>query len=215
MNLASYIDHTLLKPDATEKQIDQLIQDAKAYSFASVCVNPTWVAHCAQQLKESEVAVCTVIGFPLGATSTETKVFETKQALKDGATETDLVINIGQLKMKNKQFVQEEIAKIKQITNDVAILKVIIETALLTEDEKELATLAVLEAGAEFIKTSTGFSNGGATTEDIELFKRVSNGALNIKASGGIRDKEAAMRMIEAGANRIGASASVAIVEKN
>lgn|SRR5699024_6045072 len=215
MNLASYIDHTLLKPDATEKQIDQLIQDAKAYSFASVCVNPTWVAHCAQQLKESEVAVCTVIGFPLGATSTETKVFETKQALKDGATEIDLVINIGQLKMKNKQFVQEEIAKIKQITNDVAILKVIIETALLTEDEKELATLAVLEAGAEFIKTSTGFSNGGATVEDIELFKRVSNGALNIKASGGIRDKEAAMRMIEAGANRIGASASVAIVEKN
>lgn len=212
MHLASYIDHTLLKADATETDIDKLISEAKEYSFASVCVNPTWVSHCARKLADSNVKVCTVIGFPLGATTTEVKVFETKQAIAEGAEEIDLVINIGQLKMGNTSFVQEEIAAIKAVTEGKAILKVIVETALLTEDEKKQAVLAVRHAKAEYIKTSTGFSDGGATVFDIQLFAKESEGALKIKASGGIRNKETALQMIEAGASRIGASASVAIV---
>lgn len=210
--LAKYIDHTLLKPEAIKNDIDVIVSEAKQYQFASVCVNPHWVTYCAKKLKGSSVKVCTVIGFPLGATTTETKVAETKQAIKNGATEIDLVINVGELKANNTVFVKEEIEQIVQATKGKATTKVIIETALLTDDEKVLACQIAQEANADFVKTSTGFADGGATVADIKLMRETVGDHMGIKASGGIRDKQTAQEMINAGATRIGASAGVSIV---
>lgn len=212
MNLASYIDHTLLKPNSTKKQIAKIVEEAKEYNFASVCVNPHWVVYCASELKDSPVKVCTVIGFPLGATTTNTKVFEAKEAIENGAAEVDMVINIGELKSGNKAFVKADIKAVVDAAKDKALIKVIIETALLTEDEKKLACQLAKEAGADFVKTSTGFSGGGATVEDIKLMRETVGQEMGVKASGGVRDLETTEAMIEAGATRIGASAGVEIV---
>lgn len=213
MNIAKYIDHTLLKPEATKVQIEKLCQEAKEYEFASVCVNPTWVSYAAELLKGSSVKVCTVIGFPLGATSTETKAFETKQAIEDGATEIDMVINIGRLKSGEDEFVKRDIEAVVNAAKGKALVKVIIETSLLTNDEKERACRLSVEAGADFVKTSTGFSTGGATVEDVKLMREVVGPNVGVKASGGVRSAEDAKQMIDAGATRIGASSGVAIVQ--
>lgn len=212
--ISTYIDHTLLKPEATKADIQRLVQDAKEYQFASVCVNPHWVSYCYEKLKDSQVKVCTVIGFPLGATSTETKVFETKQAIKNGATEIDMVINIGELKDKNDVFVEQDIAAVVKAAKNKAIIKVIIETALLTEEEKVRACLIAKRAQADFVKTSTGFSNGGATTQDVKLMRQTVGNEMGVKASGGIRTLTQLESFINAGATRIGASSSVEIVKE-
>lgn len=214
-NLAKYIDHTLLKPETTKDNILEIVAEAKEFEFASVCVNPHWVSLCYEQLKDTNVKVCTVIGFPLGATSTETKVFETKQAITDGATEVDMVINIGELKAKNDAFVKQDIQAVVDAAKGKALTKVIIETSLLTEDEKVRACKLAQEAGADFVKTSTGFSGGGATVEDITLMRKTVGPDMGVKASGGVRDLAGAKAMIEAGATRIGASSGVAIVQGN
>ncbi|NPV85404.1 MAG: deoxyribose-phosphate aldolase [Anaerolineae bacterium] len=214
LNLASMIDHTLLKPDATPDQIAQLCFEARKYNFASVCVNPTHVALCSQLLKGSPVKVCTVIGFPLGATSTEVKVFETKQAIQNGAGEIDMVINIGALKARDLELVARDIRSVVETSHNAgAIVKVIIETALLTDEEKTIACLISKEVGADFVKTSTGFASGGATVEDVALMRRVVGPDVGVKASGGIRTREDAENMVKAGATRIGASAGVKIVQ--
>ncbi|RLL48038.1 deoxyribose-phosphate aldolase [Oceanobacillus piezotolerans] len=212
IQLAKYIDHTLLKPESTKNQIDKIINEAREYEFASVCVNPYWVSYCFEKLKDTPVKVCTVIGFPLGATSTASKVFETKQAIKDGAKEVDMVINIGELKSGNDNQVKADIAAVVNEAKTSAITKVIIETALLTDEEKVRACKLAKEAGADFVKTSTGFSSGGATVEDIKLMRETVGPDLGVKASGGVRDYDAVKAMIEAGATRIGASSGVAIV---
>lgn len=211
-SLANYIDHTLLKPDATEKQIDQLLAEAKEYDFASVCINPYWVERSYSYLKNTNVKVCTVIGFPLGATTTETKVFETKNAIKNGATEVDMVINVGELKNGNTTLVQRDIEAVIEASKDKALSKVIIETSLLTKEEKVKACELAKAAGADFVKTSTGFSGGGATAEDIKLMRETVGPVLGVKASGGVRSREDALLMIESGATRIGASAGIDIV---
>jgi deoxyribose-phosphate aldolase len=211
--LSHMIDHTLLKPDATHDQIAQLCYEARKYQFASVCVNPTNVALCSELLKGSQVLVCTVIGFPLGATPTEVKVFETQQAIRDGATEVDMVINVGALKSKDYELVEQDIASVARVCHaQNAILKVIIEAALLTDEEKVAACQLAKVAGAEFVKTSTGFGPGGATPEDVALMRRVVGPNIGVKAAGGIRTFEDAQKMIQAGATRIGASASVKII---
>jgi deoxyribose-phosphate aldolase len=211
--LSHMIDHTLLKPDATQDQIAQLCYEASKYGFISVCVNPAYVALCTELLKGSEVLVCTVIGFPLGATSTETKVFEAQQAVANGAREVDMVINVGALKSRDWELVERDIASVANACHaGGAILKVIIETALLDDDEKVAACQLAKVAGADFVKTSTGFSSGGATAEDIALMRRVVGVEMGVKASGGIKTYADAQRMIAAGASRIGASASVKIV---
>ncbi|GEN86378.1 deoxyribose-phosphate aldolase [Oceanobacillus sp. FSL W8-0428] len=212
MNLASYIDHTLLKPDSTKQQIAKIVEEAKENKFASVCVNPHWVVYCASELKDSPVKVCTVIGFPLGATTTQTKVYETKEAIENGATEVDMVINIGELKAGNEALVKADIKAVADAAKGKALTKVIIETALLTDEEKVLACKLAKEARADFVKTSTGFSGGGATVEDIKLMRETVGPDMGVKASGGIRDLETTESMIEAGATRIGASAGVEIV---
>lgn len=214
-NIAQYIDHTILKADATEKQIEKLCHEAKEYSFASVCINPCWVSIAAQILKDSEVKVCTVIGFPLGATTTETKVFETEKAIQNGATEVDMVINIGALKDRKDELVEKDIYQVVEAAKGKALTKVIIETALLTEEEKVRACELSIKAGADFVKTSTGFSTAGATTEDIALMRKTVGPQLGVKASGGVRTREDALTMIEAGATRIGASSGIAIVHGN
>lgn len=211
-NLAKYIDHTQLKPDTTEEKINSIIQEAKENDFASVCVNPYWVKHCFNELKDTSVKVCTVIGFPLGATSTETKVFETKNAIKNGATEVDMVINVGALKSNNDSFVEKDISEVVSAAKGQALTKVIIETSLLTEDEKIRACKLAKTAGADFVKTSTGFSGGGATVEDIKLMREVVGPDMGVKASGGVRDLETTEAMINAGATRIGASAGIEIL---
>lgn len=211
MEINRYIDHTKLNPDATEKDIEKLIDEAKKYNFKSVCVNPCWVKFAAQNLKNTETSICTVIGFPLGANSTETKIFETENAIKNGADEIDMVINIGKLKEKNFSYVEEEIKAIKKVCND-KILKVIIETCLLTDEEKISACKIIMNAGADFVKTSTGFSTGGAKASDIKLLKSVVQDKIKIKASGGIRTNEKALEMIKEGANRIGASAGAKLL---
>jgi len=213
MNIAKYIDHTLLKPEATKEQIEKLCQEAKEYEFASVCVNPTWVSLASELLKGSSVKVCTVIGFPLGATTTETKVFEAKNAMEHGATELDMVINIGALKSRDDKLVKNDIQSVVEAAKGRALVKVIIETSLLTEEEKEKACRLSVEAGADFVKTSTGFSTGGATINDISLMRKVVGPDIGVKASGGVRSSEDAQQMIEAGATRIGASSGVAIVK--
>ncbi len=213
MNYNKYIDHTLLKPDCTDEQIKKLCLEAKNYDFASVCVNPGYVKMCAELLKGSSVKVCTVIGFPLGATSTYSKIEETKKAIEDGAQELDMVINISRLKCHDDQYVYEEIAALKKVCKDL-VLKVIIETCLLTDEEKQRACVLAVKAKADFVKTSTGFSTGGASVEDVKLMKKTVDGKALVKASGGIRDSKTFLAMIEAGADRIGASAGVKIVEE-
>lgn len=208
-NLASYIDHTLLKPTATKADILQLCEEAKQYHFASVCVNPCWVALCAETLKDTGVNVCTVIGFPLGANTSEIKAAEAAQAIKQGATEVDMVINIGALRGENTEYVYQDILAVRK-ASEGKILKVIIETSYLTNEEKKTACELSAKAGADFVKTSTGFSNAGATVEDVKLMKEASG--IKVKASGGVRTKEDALKMIEAGASRLGASAGIKIV---
>lgn len=214
MELRKYIDHTLLKPDATEEQINQIIEDAKTYQFASVCVNPYWVNHCYDRLKETNVKVCTVIGFPLGSSTTSIKVAETKEAIQSGAEEVDMVINIGALKMNDDETVKNDILAVVNAAKDKALVKVIIETALLNNDEKKRACQLALEAGADFVKTSTGFLGGGATVEDVKLMRQTVGDHMGVKASGGIRDRKTAEAMIAAGATRIGASSGVSIVQE-
>jgi deoxyribose-phosphate aldolase len=212
-SIARLIDHTLLKPDATHDQIAQLCYEARKYHFASVCVNPTHVTLCAELLKGSDVKVCTVIGFPLGATSPEVKVFESQNAIKDGANEIDMVINIGALKSRDLELVARDILGVVVAGHDThALVKVIIETSLLNEEEKVIACLLSKEAGADYVKTSTGFSGGGATVEDVALMRRVVGPSIGVKASGGIRDRSIAESMVAAGATRLGASAGVKIL---
>lgn len=212
-NIARMIDHTLLKPDATKEEIVKLVTEAKQYKFASVCINPAWVKIAADLLSDTpEVKVCTVIGFPLGATTTETKVFETKNAIENGATEVDMVINIGALKDKQNDFVEKDIHEVVEAAKGKALTKVIIETCLLSDEEKVRACELAVLAGADFVKTSTGFSTGGATVNDIQLMRKTVGPDLGVKASGGVRSREDALAMIEAGATRIGASAGIAIV---
>ena len=213
LNIARYIDHTLLKADSTEKDIIQLCDEAKKYQFATVCVNPSWVKIAAKELKDSGVGVATVVGFPLGATTTFAKVAETRDAIASGATEVDMVINIGALKSKDEITVYQDIKQVVQAANRQAVVKVIIETGLLTYEEKKRACMIAKEAGADFVKTSTGFGPGGATVEDVQLMREVVGSQIGVKASGGIRDYASAKAMIEAGATRIGASAGVAIVQ--
>ena len=214
MNLAKYIDHTLLKPDATQQEIAQLCFEARKYGFASVCVNPTWVSLCAQLLKGSLVKVCTVIGFPLGATSSETKAFETGTAIQQGATEIDMVINIGALKARDLETVARDMRGVVNAAHTHGIIvKVIIETSLLTDEEKTIASLISKEAGADFVKTSTGFAGGGATVHDVELMRKAVGPQMGVKASGGVKTYEDAANMIKAGATRIGASAGVKIIQ--
>lgn len=206
------IDHTLLKPDASIEAIEKLCEEALKYDFASVCVNPGFVPLCAKLLKGSNVKVCTVIGFPLGATLPSVKVYETKEAVREGADEIDMVINVSQLKAKNDAYVYQEIKDIKAAC-DGKLLKVIIETCLLTDEEKVRACELSVKAGADFVKTSTGFSTGGATAADIKLMRETVGPDMGVKASGGVRSREDALAMIENGATRIGASASIAICE--
>ncbi|MCP3740054.1 deoxyribose-phosphate aldolase [Rossellomorea sp. BNER] len=213
MNIAKYIDHTALKADTSKEAIQKLIDEAKQYKFKSVCVNPGYVSFASEQLKDTDVEVCTVIGFPLGASTTKTKVFETKDAIDKGATEIDMVINVSLLKDKENDAVEHEISEIVKAAKGKAIVKVIIETALLTDEEKERACLLAKKANADFVKTSTGFSTGGATVEDIKLMRSVVGGDMGVKASGGIRTIEDVNNMIEAGASRIGASAGVSIIK--
>lgn len=214
-NLASMIDHTQLKPDTQSEKINQICQEAKENGFASVCVNPTWVPHCYELLKETEVKVCTVIGFPLGATTSETKAFETKNAIENGATEVDMVINIGSLKDGRYEEVERDIQAVVDAAKGKALVKVIIETSLLTKDEKVKACELSKKAGADFVKTSTGFSGGGATVEDVKLMRLTVGPEMGVKASGGVRSLDDANAMIDAGATRIGASSGVEIVKGN
>ncbi|MBI5304688.1 MAG: deoxyribose-phosphate aldolase [Chloroflexi bacterium] len=215
-DITKFIDHTLLKPEATPSEIDKLCKEAAEYHFAAVCVNPPFVKQCAQILRGADVAVAAVVGFPLGAHTTETKVFETKQAVADGASEIDMVINIGALKAKQYDLVRDDIRGIAEAAHaGNAILKVIIEAALLTDDEKVRSCELAKEAGADFVKTSTGFGPGGATAHDVALMSRTVAGELGVKAAGGIRNLEQAQAMIQAGATRIGASAGVAIVKQS
>jgi deoxyribose-phosphate aldolase len=213
--LAHMIDHTLLKADATQEQIAQLCYEARKHSFAAVCVNPSYVKLCGQLLKGSPVHVCTVVGFPLGATPPEVKAYEAQQAIDDGASEVDMVINIGALKSKDYALVERDIASVARTCHaGKAGLKVILETALLTDEEKVTACQLAQAAGADYVKTSTGFGPGGATVHDVELMRRAVGPEMGIKAAGGIRSFEDARAMVAAGATRIGASASVKIVQE-
>ncbi|MFO1443407.1 deoxyribose-phosphate aldolase [Bacillus sp. Bva_UNVM-123] len=210
--IAKMIDHTLLKADATKEQIEKLCGEAKQYDFASVCVNPVWVKQSANYLQGTDVKVCTVIGFPLGATTSETKAFETKNAIENGATEVDMVINIGALKTGDNDLVEQDIRAVVAAAKGKALTKVIIETCLLTDEEKVRACELSVKAGADFVKTSTGFSTGGATVEDIALMRKTVGPTIGVKASGGVRSADDAKKMIDAGATRIGASSGIAIV---
>ncbi len=212
MKLNKYIDHTLLKPEATKEQIKKICEEAKEYNFKSVCVNPTQVAYAKELLCDSDVLVCTVIGFPLGANTSSVKAFETKDAIKNGADEIDMVVNIGAIKDQNYDLVKKDIEAVVDSSSD-KLVKVIIETCLLTDQEKRKLCQIVIEAGADFIKTSTGFSTGGATKEDISLFKEEVEDKIGIKASGGVRNIEDADIMIECGVTRLGTSGGVQIIK--
>lgn len=210
---SNLFDHTILKPDATSSDVDRICKEALEHSFASVCVNQYRTKQVAEALAGSNVKVCTVVGFPLGAVSPQIKAFETELAIKDGAEEIDMVINIGALKDKNYDAVRDDIKAVRDVCEKGKItLKVIIETCLLNDDEKTIACKLALEAGADFVKTSTGFSTGGATVEDVTLMRKTVGNAAYVKASGGIRDKDTAIAMVEAGADRLGTSATVAII---
>lgn len=213
MNINKLIDHTALKPNTNKESILKLIVEAKTYDFASVCVNPCWVALAHQELKNTDIKVCTVIGFPLGANTTEVKVFETKDAIEKGAQEIDMVINIAMLKDKEYDYVENEIHQIVEAAKDKAIVKIIIETCLLTDEEKIKACELSQKAGADFVKTSTGFSTGGATVHDIALMRKTVGAEMGVKASGGVHTHEEALAMVEAGATRIGASAGVKLLK--
>jgi deoxyribose-phosphate aldolase len=210
--IAAYIDHTLLAPDATEDQIEKLCNEAKSYNFASVCTNGTYTKLCHQLLEGSSVKVCTVVGFPLGASKSEVKIFETAQAVKDGAQEIDMVINIGLLKMGHHDQLLQEIKGVREASKGLP-LKVIIETALLSDEEKREACHIAVKGGANFVKTSTGFSKGGATVEDVALMRQTVGFDIGVKAAGGVRSYSDAIEMIEAGASRLGTSSGVAIVK--
>jgi deoxyribose-phosphate aldolase len=214
--VASMIDHTLLKPDATRKDIEALCREAAEYGFASVCVNPTWVGECTRLLRSSAVKVCSVVGFPLGATTADTKHYETRRALFDGAREIDMVINVGALKSGDLRLVERDIEAVTAPCREVeALSKVIIEAALLTDDEKVAACTVAKAAAADFVKTSTGFGPGGATAGDVALMRRVVGAEMGVKAAGGVRDLEGLKAMVAAGATRIGASAGVRIVQES
>lgn len=212
MSIAKCIDHTVLKPQTTEAAVRKLCAEAAQYGFASVCVNPCWVALCADLLKDTEVDVCTVIGFPLGASTSAVKAFEAAEAIRQGATEVDMVLNVGALKDGNADLVRADIAAVVEAARGKALVKVILETCLLTDEEKRIACRLAKEAGADYVKTSTGFSTGGATEADIALMRAEVGPEMGVKASGGIRDYATAQAMIRAGASRIGASAGVQIV---
>lgn len=211
---SKYFDHTILKADAKKEDIEKICKEAIEYNFASVCVNSYWTGYVAQLLSNSDVSVCTVVGFPLGAMSTKAKAYETSCAVEDGADEIDMVINVGELKAGNLEAVFEDIKAVRGQCEG-KILKVIIETCYLTEDEKKTACELAVKAKADFVKTSTGFGCGGAAVEDVALMKRVVSGKAKVKASGGIRNSQTAKAMIEAGADRLGTSATIAIVEGN
>lgn len=213
MNLNKYIDHTLLKADATKEKILTLCEQAREYDFASVCVNSCWVKTCKEALKGTDVNVCTVVGFPLGAMSKEGKAFETRQAVEDGADEIDMVINIGALKDRDYDFVTKDIAAVVEAAQGRTV-KVIIEACLLTDEEKERACRLAKEANADFVKTSTGFSTGGATLEDVKLMKETVGDKCRVKAAGGVRSRADALAMIAAGAERIGTSRGVQLMEE-
>lgn len=209
---SKYFDHTILKADAKKEDIEKICKEAIEYNFASVCVNSYWTGYVAQLLSNSDVSVCTVVGFPLGAMCTKAKAYETSCAVEDGADEIDMVINVGELKAGNLEAVFEDIKAVRGQCEG-KILKVIIETCYLTEDEKKTACELAVKAKADFVKTSTGFGCGGAAVEDVALMKRVVSGKAKVKASGGIRNRQTAKAMIEAGADRLGTSATIAIVE--
>ncbi|SHE43272.1 deoxyribose-phosphate aldolase [Caloramator proteoclasticus] len=213
--VASIIDHTILKAETTPEDVKKVCSEAKENNFASVCINPCYVKLAAEELKGTNVKVCTVIGFPLGANSSDVKAFETKKAIEDGAQEVDMVINIGMLKAKEYEYVKKDIEAVVNAAKGKALVKVIIETCLLTDEEKEIACKLSVEAGADFVKTSTGFSKWGAKEEDVRLMRRVVGSDKGVKASGGVHSFEDAVRMIEAGANRIGASSSLKIIGKS
>ncbi|MFM1625772.1 deoxyribose-phosphate aldolase [Streptococcus mutans] len=212
MKINQYIDHTLLKPESRQDQIDKLIREVKTYNFASVCINPTWVSYAAKALEGTDIKVCTVIGFPLGATTSAVKAFETKDAISHGADEVDMVINIGQAKSGHFAFVEEDIRAVVEASGD-KLVKVIIETCLLTDKEKIKACQAAVAAGADFVKTSTGFSTAGARLDDVRLMRQTVGPDVGVKAAGGTRSLEDAQAFIEAGATRIGTSAGVTIME--
>lgn len=214
MKLASMIDHTILKPEAGKEQVETICREAREYGFASVCVNSSYVPLCAELLRDTEVKVCTVIGFPLGAMSTAAKAAEARQAILDGAEELDMVIHIGMLKDGNNEYVEQDIHSVVEEARGKAAVKVIIETCLLSEEEKVRACLLAKKAGADYVKTSTGFSTGGATAEDIALMKNTVGKDMKVKASGGIRTREKAEEMRKAGADRIGTSSGIRIVEE-
>ena len=214
--VASMIDHTLLKPDATRRDIEALCREAAEYGFASVCVNPTWVADCTRLLRQASVKVCSVVGFPLGAATADTKHYETRRALFDGAREIDMVINVGALKSGDLRLVERDIEAVTGPCREVgALSKIIIEAALLTDDEKVAACTVAKAAAADFVKTSTGFGPGGATAGDVALMRRVVGAEMGVKAAGGVRDLEGLKAMVAAGATRIGASAGVRIVQES
>lgn len=215
MDIARYIDHTILKPEVTSEDVKKLCREAKEYNFASVCVNASYAKLVSTELDGSEVKTCVVVGFPLGAMTKEAKAFETADAINNGASEIDMVINIGALKTKNYELLKADIEAVVNAAKGKALVKVIIEACLLTNEEKIKACEISKEAGADFVKTSTGFSTGGATKEDIALMRKTVGEDLGVKASGGIRDFKTAMEMINAGASRIGASASISIVNES
>jgi deoxyribose-phosphate aldolase len=214
--VAGMIDHTLLKPDAGRADLEKLCREAAEFHFATVCVNPTWVALCARLLRGTDVGVCTVVGFPLGATTSDVKHYETRRVIFDGATEVDMVINIGALKSADLQTVERDIAAVVGPCREARVIsKVIIEVALLTDEEKVAASSLAKAAGADFVKTSTGFASGGATAADVALMRRVVGADMGVKAAGGVRDYEGLKAMVAAGATRVGASAGVKIVQES
>ena len=213
MELARYIDHTLLRTDAQRADVAKLIEEAKAYHFASVCVSPIWVSYVSEALRDTGIKTCTVIGFPQGATPSVVKAFETKQAVADGADEVDMVIAVGRLKDGDDAYVKADIEAVVRAAGGKALTKVIIETCLLTDEEKRRACLLAKEAGADFVKTSTGFASGGATAADVRLMRESVGEAMGVKASGGIRSRADAEAMLAAGATRLGTSSGVKIVE--
>jgi deoxyribose-phosphate aldolase len=214
MDIAKMIDHTNLKPEATLLEIEKLCREGKEYGFFSICINPVWVSHCVKTLKGSGIKVCTVSGFPLGGNGKEIKIKEAEIACKDGADEIDMVMNIGALKSGDWKSVENEIEGVREVVGNERVLKVIIETCLLSKEEKIRATKIVMDCRADFVKTSTGFSVAGATLDDLRLLKELVKDRIKVKASGGIRDYQTAIKMIDAGADRIGTSAGVKIVQE-
>lgn len=215
MKIQQYIDHTLLKPDATEEAVKKICAEARQYEFASVCVNAYYTSLVRKELEGTNVKTCVVVGFPLGATTKEVKAFETKQVIENGAQEVDMVINVGALKAKNYDVVREDIKAVVDAAKGKALVKVIIETCLLTDEEKVKVCQIAKEVGADFVKTSTGFSTGGATAHDVKLMRDTVGTEMGVKASGAVRTREDADAVIAAGASRIGASSSISIVEGN